>query len=864
MHADERYGPAGEYRIVRVLHASGQLLTAEACTPDGSPVVLKQLRIAKLQSWKALELFERQVQLLKLLDHPQLPRWIADFRAETERETHLFLICSWAPGESLLDRLASGWRPTEAEALALARQVLELLRYLHSFQPPILHRDLKPGNLILAPDGRLQLVDFGAVQGVLNPDGGSTVVGTFGYMPPEQFSDRCVPASDLYALGASLVHLLSGKYPSDLPRKGMRLLFRPVLNGQPALLDWLDRLLTPEVEQRFQTAAAATAALDELSDARLSVRRADRFEVMARGSGCKITVAPAGLRSWLAPRNLLRPSHLWGALLIGWGAGLLTQGVAGLVLGGLLMLLGVSTWIQTLIASQIQLQIQLQPERYVLLQSLGRFRRRIEGTPSELQRLDARPQPLTGLKRARWVERSGLEHTLLAQLQNWERHVLAGHLARFLLPTAPAQAERMLNATFDPPLEGILRDLDQLSRKLTGQRFWLQRRLATLTKHLPASVRGYFSTRLNLPAADAAREMRLRARGPGLVWFLRLGWLAGWGKYVLIEWLPVAKDYEVLGLVLLSWPCFVVPLFRAVSAFVGTSLRLEADRYVIVQRFLGWRRVYSGELVEWADLAIPAWGSHRNALRLTLRDGRHLSLAYDLSLRDRQQLLAWLGTALESRGLLPHLPAFLRSWEQRFTAWRMAAEGRTRRLQITLEGPRRLLHLPPRGSEGGLLGLSLLSGALTLGAPFGLVLLSSAGLFSLNLFYGLLALMAAGALVSSLCLALSRVETTLRLEPGRIEVGHQLGGMHWRRVLKPETAGGALQTAPSTLGLLRLQVQTTPGRTRTLIAGFGVSPADRQQFSEMLAQPVSATELPTAQGMLSAEGLSQRPGEKSA
>ncbi len=98
--------------------------------------------------------------------------------------------------------------------------------YLHQLNPPVLHRDIKPSNLILGEDEQVYLVDFGAVQDSAVKEGGTfTVVGTYGYTAIEQFGGRAVTASDLYALGATLIHLLTGIAPADLPQKDLRIHF---------------------------------------------------------------------------------------------------------------------------------------------------------------------------------------------------------------------------------------------------------------------------------------------------------------------------------------------------------------------------------------------------------------------------------------------------------------------------------------------------------------------------------------------------------------------------------------------------------------------------------------------------------------
>ena len=128
--------------------------------------------------------------------------------------------------------MQSGWRGTETEVRDIASQLLEILQYLHQQSPPLIHRDLKPHNIIRNDDGRVFLVDFGAVQDVYRNTllKGSTVAGTFGYMAPEQFRGAAVPASDLYGLGATILYLLTHRSPADLPQSRLKLSFRAHVN----------------------------------------------------------------------------------------------------------------------------------------------------------------------------------------------------------------------------------------------------------------------------------------------------------------------------------------------------------------------------------------------------------------------------------------------------------------------------------------------------------------------------------------------------------------------------------------------------------------------------------------------------------
>ena len=99
----------------------------------------------------------------------------------------------------------------EKEVENIAQQILEILKYLHSLDPPVIHQDIKPRNIIRDDNGKIYLVDFGAVQNIYHNTSmrAKTVFVTYGYMPSEQYRGKAIPATDLYSLGATLLHLLN-------------------------------------------------------------------------------------------------------------------------------------------------------------------------------------------------------------------------------------------------------------------------------------------------------------------------------------------------------------------------------------------------------------------------------------------------------------------------------------------------------------------------------------------------------------------------------------------------------------------------------------------------------------------------------
>ena len=202
-----------QYRLSRVLGqgAVGTTYAAERLV-DGRLVAVKEMPLRRAETDKARQLIEREVALLRQLDHPGIPTHDDDFMAGRGKHRALYLVQEYIDGTPLSEAIRSE-RLTEAEVLDILDALLPILGYLHSLRPPVIHRDIKPDNIMRRPDGALVLIDFGSARdAVKDPDlGGSTVAGTFGFMAPEQFAGDAMPATDLYALGMLAVVLLTRK-----------------------------------------------------------------------------------------------------------------------------------------------------------------------------------------------------------------------------------------------------------------------------------------------------------------------------------------------------------------------------------------------------------------------------------------------------------------------------------------------------------------------------------------------------------------------------------------------------------------------------------------------------------------------------
>jgi len=228
-------------------------------------VAVKELRLENLDDWKSLELFEREGAVLARLDHPGIPKVHDYFRLSAE-STSLFIVQDFLDGESLGDRIGSGLMLGRDEVRQITLDLLDILDYLHGRVPPVLHRDIKPSNIIIRPGGA-SLVDFGGVaHGWRTAEhDGHTVVGTFGYMPQEQLLGQAGPSSDLYALGATLLHVVTGQQPTQFSFDSGRIEVPANLPVDRSLARLIEALLRPAPRDRPQSAASARALLLDTS-----------------------------------------------------------------------------------------------------------------------------------------------------------------------------------------------------------------------------------------------------------------------------------------------------------------------------------------------------------------------------------------------------------------------------------------------------------------------------------------------------------------------------------------------------------------------------------------------------------------------
>lgn len=257
----------GRFAVDGVLGEGAQGTTFQGTDlKTGARVAIKVFDVGRAKDWKALQLFDREADTLKTVEHPGIPK-LLDIIVDEETGARA-MVRTLVPGESLAAEIKGKGPLSEAALWSVLIDVTDVLGALHGRSSPIVHRDLKPANLIRRPDGKVCLVDFGGV-GRMRESAGSTVVGTFGYMAPEQLYGAQTPATDLYSLGATLLTLATGHEPEELPRTGLSIdVDQAAAKLSPQLRELLKKLTAPDPSQRPANAAALLGELHRIADAK--------------------------------------------------------------------------------------------------------------------------------------------------------------------------------------------------------------------------------------------------------------------------------------------------------------------------------------------------------------------------------------------------------------------------------------------------------------------------------------------------------------------------------------------------------------------------------------------------------------------
>ncbi|MBN1873320.1 MAG: serine/threonine protein kinase, partial [Anaerolineae bacterium] len=274
----------------------------------------------------AREQFQWEAEVLATLTHPHLPAVTDHFTTADGRQ---FLVMNYIEGETLEERVGRVGMLGELDALLWLGQVLDALHYLHTQPQPIIHRDVKPANIRITPEGRAVLVDFG-ISKIMVPGQQTVTVaraGSPGYAPPEQYTGGTDARSDVYAAGATLYFALTGQEPPESPALASGYaLARPreinnAISGrtEKAILG----AMHPEMARRYQSARAFHTALGDPT-MRLAQNGAPTGG-LARVTGRLSEQLPGHLWAWIGGAVALLVLIVAGSVLLSGGGGRAAQ-----------------------------------------------------------------------------------------------------------------------------------------------------------------------------------------------------------------------------------------------------------------------------------------------------------------------------------------------------------------------------------------------------------------------------------------------------------------------------------------------------------------------------------------------------------
>lgn len=261
---------AERYEIVKTLGKGGMgsVYLAKDTRLSDSPRAIKQMAVEFIdqdQFQKAIDDFKREADVLAKVDHPSIPH-VYDYFVESG---YYFLVMKLVGGRDLEDLMAAApdGAIDEKTVTKWGIQLCDVFNYIHNLKPPIIYRDMKPANVMYdAETDRLSLIDFGIARFVHSSQN-VTAIGTVGYAPPELFLGKVTPASDIYSLGVTLIHLLTGKMPVANPISGLNYASNPHPNQvNPKLSKNINSIMLKAVEplpeNRYASAADMKKALE--------------------------------------------------------------------------------------------------------------------------------------------------------------------------------------------------------------------------------------------------------------------------------------------------------------------------------------------------------------------------------------------------------------------------------------------------------------------------------------------------------------------------------------------------------------------------------------------------------------------------
>ncbi len=217
--------------------------------------IIKYLSLKKSDLINKIPLLEQEAKIISHLSHPKIPKFIDFFTEIDEQNVKTYFVQEYIQAQNLNQRVKEKGVLSEKQIIKIVIGICDVLKYIHSFSPSVIHQDIKPANILYTDDEKVYLIDFGSVKQKIfshENSGLSTIIGTHGYMAIEQFEGRTVIGSDIYSLGLTIIFLLTGKDPLLLEKVGLKFNLKN-LNISDKFKNVLEKMIQPDSQKRYKS-----------------------------------------------------------------------------------------------------------------------------------------------------------------------------------------------------------------------------------------------------------------------------------------------------------------------------------------------------------------------------------------------------------------------------------------------------------------------------------------------------------------------------------------------------------------------------------------------------------------------------------
>lgn len=268
----------GKYKILRVVGKGGMSVVYQAVNEKANKIwAVKEVRKDGTQNFEVVKQnLIAETDMLKRFNHPNLPSIIDVI----DTDDSFLIVMDYIEGNSLSKALETSGAQSQEDVIEWSKQLCDVLGYLHSRKPPIIYRDMKPANVMLKPDGNISLIDFGTAREFKSSSvEDTTCLGTQGYAAPEQYGGhgQTDARTDIYCLGATMYHLVTGHNPSTPPYE-----MYPIRQWNPMLSSGLEEIIIKCTQRnpndRYQSCAELLYALDHFEDLDIENKKVQNFK----------------------------------------------------------------------------------------------------------------------------------------------------------------------------------------------------------------------------------------------------------------------------------------------------------------------------------------------------------------------------------------------------------------------------------------------------------------------------------------------------------------------------------------------------------------------------------------------------------